>query len=297
MQKVAIITDGSCDLPEELIKKYNINVVPFKVNFGLESYKLYGDSGEISKEEFYRRLADSPEMPTTGVPSPKSFYDAFQKASTEAKSVIAILLSQGLSGAIQNAVNVRKQFDGQDITIVDSKVSASCLGLLVLEAAKMAVKGSSKEEILARLDELIPQTRLVVTVDTMEYLYRGGRIGKAKKLFGQALSIKPILHFEDGIVTSGGTIRGRDEVIKRIKFMAPFVIKNAITDEIFIWHTQDEETANEILEIMKKANGNGKEIRIQEAGPIIGTHVGPKSLGFTYIGKYNKNWLLKMDEN
>ncbi|MHA1557491.1 MAG: DegV family protein [Candidatus Heimdallarchaeota archaeon] len=100
----------------------------------------------------------------------------------------------------------------------------------------------------------------------------------------------------DGVVSPGGTIIGRAEVIKRMKFLAHYVVKNAITNTIFIWHTRDFETANEILSLMEEVNDSGKEIRIQEAGPVIGVHTGPKSLGFTYIGNYNKNWLLKMKE-
>lgn len=296
MKKVAIVTDGSCDLPKDLVEKYGIHIAPFQVIIDTKAYQLYGDSGDITKEEFYHKLATNPEMPTTAVPSPKSFHTAFENALKEAKSVIAIFLSKELSGTIQSAMRVVQMFEGADITIVDSKVSASCLGLLALQAAKMANDGASKDEILQELDNLIPQTRLVVVMDTMEYLYRGGRIGRAKKFFGQALNIKPILHFQDGVVTPGGTLRGREEVIKRMKFMAKYIVKNAITDTVFIWHTRDITTAKEIFDIMMAANGGDKDIRIQEAGPVIGTHTGPKSLGFTYIGNYNKDWLLKMKE-
>lgn len=296
MQNVAIVTDGSCDLPKDLIDKYKIFIVPFQVLFDTQAFQLYGDSGEITKEEFYFRLEKGTVMPTTAIPKPQSFLDAFEAASKVAKSVIAIFLSKDLSGTIQSAISVLPMVDNKDITIVDSKVTAICLGLLVLEAAKMAKNGKTKDEILIKLDNLIPQTNLVVVVDTMEYLYRGGRIGRAKKLFGQALNIKPILHFEDGVVSSGGTIRGREEVIKHLKFMAPFVAKNTISDQLFIWHTRDIEIAKELKEIIEQNNANNVEVRIQEAGPIIGTHVGPKSLGFVYIGYYNKNWLLNMME-
>jgi len=296
MQNVAIVTDGSCDLPKDLIDKYNIFIAPFQVIFDTEAFQLYGDSGEISKEEFYARLEKGPDMPTTAVPKPISFLEAFEAASKAAKSVIAIFLSKELSGTIQSAFSILPKVDNKDITIVDSKVTASCLGLLVLEAAKMAESGASKEEILTKLDDLIPQTNLVLIVDTMEYLYRGGRISRVKKLFGHALNIKPILHLEDGVISSGGTIRGREEVIKRLKYMAPFVAKNTITDQMFVWHTRDIEIANELKEIIEQNKVNDVEVRIQEAGPIIGTHIGPKSLGFVYIGHYNKNWLLKMEE-
>ncbi|MBY8994323.1 MAG: DegV family protein [Candidatus Heimdallarchaeota archaeon] len=291
-----MVTDGSCDLPKDLIDKYNISIAPFQVIFDTEAFQLSGDSGDLSNEDFYDRLEKGPDMPTTAVPKPKSFVDAFEATSKIAKSVIAIFLSKELSGTIQSAMRVLHMVENADITIVDSKVSASCLGLLVLEAAKMAANGASKDEIITELDNLIPKTKLVVVVDAMEYLYRGGRVGRAIKFFGQALSIKPILHFEDGVVASGGTIRGREEVIKRLKYMATLIAKNAITDQIFIWHTRDIEIANELKEIVEQNKAENVLVRTQEAGPVIGTHVGPKSLGFTYIGHYNKNWLLKMME-
>ncbi|NHJ06011.1 MAG: DegV family protein [Candidatus Heimdallarchaeota archaeon] len=293
MKKVSIVTDGSCDLPKDLIEKFNIHIAPFQVIFGTNAYQLYGDFGDISKEDFYDQLASCAEMPTTAVPKPKSFQDAFDNANNDAESIIAIFISKELSGTIQSAMRIVPLIENADITIVDSKVSASCLGLLAVHAAKMAQNNSTKKEILTVLNELIPQTRLVVVMDTMEYLFRGGRIGRAKKFFGQALNIKPILHFEDGVVAPGGTLRGREEVIRKMKQMAPYVVENAITDNIFIWHTRDLDTAKELLEIMEEVNDNGKEIRIQEAGPVIGTHTGPKSLGFTYIGHYDKDWLLK----
>jgi DegV family protein with EDD domain len=293
MQKVSIVTDGSCDLPSDLIEKYNIHIAPLKVIFGTTVYNIYGDSGDITKEEFYNKLKTSDEMPSTSVPSPKDFMDAFDKALSDAKSVIAPLVSKELSGTFQSALRIADLFEDNDITLVDTGTAASSAGLLVLHIAKMAKNGVSKNQILDELNKLIPQARLILVMDTLEYLHRGGRIGPAKKFLGQTFKIKPILLLEGGIIKTGGTIRGREEVIKRIKFMAPFVVKNAITDNIFIWHTRDIETAKEILDIMEDVNENGLEIRILEAGPIVGTHVGPKSLGFTYIGNYNKNWLMK----
>ncbi|MGC9780749.1 MAG: DegV family protein [Candidatus Heimdallarchaeota archaeon] len=181
MQNVAIITDGSCDLPNDLVQKYNIHIAPFQVIFDSEVFKLFGDSGDITKEEFYDRLVNGPIFPSTAVPTPKSFLDAFEKASKEAKSVIAIFLSKELSGTIQSALRVVPMIENADITVVDSKASASALGLIVLDAAQLAVNGATKDEILERLNEIIPQTRLVLTLNTMEYLYRGGRKNREGK--------------------------------------------------------------------------------------------------------------------
>ncbi|NHK29854.1 MAG: DegV family protein [Asgard group archaeon] len=293
MKEVSIVTDGTCDLPLDLIEEYNIHVVPIKVIFGTMAYNLYGDSGDITKEEFYNKLKTCDEMPSTSVPSPNDFRKAYENALSDAKSVIALFISSKLSGTFQSALRIAELFEDEDITLVDTRSAASSLGLLVLHTAKMVKSGSSKKQILDELNKLIPLARIVIVMDTLEYLHKGGRIGPAKKFLGKTLKMKPILILDNGEIKTGGTIRGRDEVIKRVKYMAPFVVKNAITDNIFIWHSRDVETAKEILEIMEEVNEKALEIRIQEAGPIVGTHVGPKSLGFTYIGKYNNDWLIK----
>ncbi|MBD3190348.1 MAG: DegV family EDD domain-containing protein, partial [Candidatus Heimdallarchaeota archaeon] len=170
MKKVSIVTDGSCDLPKDIIEKYNIHIAPFQVVFGTEAHQLSGDSGTITKEEFYERLEKEKELPTTAVPLPKSFITAFETAAKEASSIIAIFISKELSGTIQSAERVIPLIEGADITIIDSRVAATCLGLLVIKAAEMANKGASKEEIIEKIEKLIPQNNLVVAVDTLEYL-------------------------------------------------------------------------------------------------------------------------------
>lgn len=299
MRKVAIITDGTSDIPKDLVEKYNIHIIPIFVIFETKKFAIYGDYGEISKEEFYKRLRTCNEMPTTGIASQNYFISAFKAAAKEVESVIGVFLSEKLSAHFAEARRIAETLEDIDITVVDARASAIPLGLTVLEAAIMAHEGKSKEEILTRLEEeLIPQNKMVVVLDTLENLYRGGRIGKAQKFLGQSLKVKPIICYnEDGSVGNRGKIKGgREEVIKRFKFIAPFVVKHAITDNIFIWHSEYIEPAKELLEIMEQHNDKGKKIRIVNAGPVVGTHVGEKTLGVVYIGPYNKNWLKMKEE-
>lgn len=296
MKKVAIVTDGSCDIPKSVVEQYNIHIVPFRVIFGDEVFKTYGDWGTLTKEEFYLKLATSSVSPTSAIPGIPDFLDVFQEALNSADSVIAIFLSQKFSGLHQAACKISSTMEGKDITIVDSKVSTSSLGVLVIEAAKMAQKGKGKEEILERLNELIPQARLIAILDSVDAVYRSGRVGWAKKFLVSSLKIKPIVNFEDGLIVSGGTLQGAKEVIKRLKFAASIIITQAITDTIVIWHVRYPEVAKEIVDFMEKHNTLRKTIIIQEAGPVVGTHVGEKSLGLMYIGPYKKRWLLKMKE-
>ena len=292
LRKVAIVTDGSCDLPKELIEKYQIFVVPFQVVIGTKAYQMYGDYGTITKDEFYEKIKNSKEPPTTSVPAPKSFYDIFQEAIKEAESVIGIFLSKNLSSTFQNATLVLTMIDDYDISLIDSQAAASTLGAIVIEAAKMAQNNATKEEILQRVEFLIPRARLAGIMDNVEATYRSGRIGWGRKFLVSKLRIRPIVNFKDGYIVSGGKIRGRrDEILKRMKFMAPFVVKHAITDTIFIWHVRCPEDAQYLKDIMEESNYDNKQLIVQEAGPVIGTHVGEGALAYMYIGKYQKRWL------
>jgi len=296
MQKVAIITDGSSDLPKSIIEKYNIVIAPFQVIIGEKSYKMYGDYGELTKEEFYQLLKTSKVYPTTAIPTPKAFHRAIEEALKIAESVIGIFISKQLSGTYQSALRVAEQmFPGKDITLIDSKVAASTLGILVIEAAKMAKEGKTKEEIVKRINELIPHGRLISVMDNVEAAYRSGRLGWVKKFLVSTFKIRPVTLFENGAIVPGGRIKGdREEVIKRMKFVAPQVLKNAITEPIFIWHVEYPEAAQQLKEEMEKYNDQEKEIIIQEAGPVVGTHVGMQSLAFMYYGDYKSKWILEM---
>ena len=299
MRKVAIVSDGTSDIPKDLVEKYNIHIIPIFVIFGTEKFVIYGDYGDISKEEFYKRLRTYDELPTTGIASQSYFISTFEAAAKEAESVIGIFLSEKLSAQFVEARRIAATLEDIDITVVDARAAAIPLGLTVLEAAIMAYEGKSKEEILTRLEEeLIPQNKMVVVLDTLQNVYRSGRIDKIQKFFGQSLKIKPIICYdEDGSVGSRGKFRGdREEVIKRFKFLAPFVVKHAITNNIFIWHSEYKEPANELLEIMERHNDKRKKIRIVNAGPVVGTHIGEKTIGVVYIGPYNKNWMFMKEE-
>jgi DegV family protein with EDD domain len=296
MQKVAIVTDGSSDLPKDLVEEYNIHIAPFQVVFGTEAYQMMGNYGDLGVDEFYEKLRTCEDYPTTAVPSPKSFVTAFQNAAKEADKIIGIFISKELSGTYQSAARIVPMIEGAEVTLIDSKVATSTLGCLVIEAAKMAKNGADHDEIVTRINELIPKAQLVSINDSVDAVYRSGRVGWAKKFLVDAFKIKPIIRFEEGKIVPGGTVRGREKVDEVMKFAAPYIVKNAITDLIFVWHTRNRKQAEEIKEIMEANNPDGKEIRIIEAGPVIGTHVGENAIAFMYIGEYNKNWLLKMSD-
>ncbi|MEA2071008.1 MAG: DegV family protein, partial [Asgard group archaeon] len=195
MQKVAIVTDGSADLPKDLVMKYDIQIAPFKVIVDGEIYKMQGNYGDLTPQEFYNKLKNSKEYPTTAIPSPKDFDQAFKKGLQIAESVLAIVISEELSGTYQCALKVAEQFENEDITILDSRVATSTLGVLVVEAAKKAQQDASKEEIIDHLEKLIPKAQLVSVNDNVDAVYRSGRVGWVKKFLVDTFNVKPIIHF------------------------------------------------------------------------------------------------------
>ncbi|MBK5113599.1 MAG: DegV family protein [Candidatus Heimdallarchaeota archaeon] len=295
MQKVAIVTDGSCDLPKELVEKYNIHIVPMSVVIGKKVYKLFGDYGTITKDEFYKQYENKGEFPTTSLPTPKAFVDVYKTASKKAESIIGIILSEELSSTFQMANLALNYVEDLDITLIDSRVAASALGVLVIEAAKMAQKGKTKKEILKRLEFLIPQAKLVGILDRVDAVYRSGRITWGKKFLAERINIKPIIGFQDGKVITYGSVRAnRRSVLFRMRYMATLVARNAITDTIFVWHVRRPDDAQMLKRVLEKNNPEKKEIMIQEAGPIVGTHVGLKAIAFMYVGHFESTWLTKL---
>ncbi|HUU79521.1 MAG TPA: DegV family protein [candidate division Zixibacteria bacterium] len=296
MRNVAIVTDGSSDLPKELVEEYDINIAPFKVVFGDDVYHMMGNYGDITPDEFYQLYATRKDFPTTSVPSPQAFKDAIENALKNANSVIGIFISSELSGTYQSAKRLAESmFSDKEVIIIDSKVAASTLGALVIEAAKMAKNNATKDEILKRINEIIPYGKLVSVQDNIDAVYRSGRVGWAKKFLVSTFKIKPILLFEEGKLVPGGTIRGREEADKALRNAAKYIPTNCKTDLIFVWHVRSLEFANELKSIMEENNPDNKEIRVIEAGPVVGTHVGPGAIAFMYYGDYNPDWILKIE--
>ncbi|MCF2144805.1 MAG: DegV family protein [Candidatus Heimdallarchaeota archaeon] len=293
MRNVAIVTDGSCDLPEDILKKYHIFVVPFNVILGSTVYKVFGNFGTISKDEFYTKIMKEKIIPSTSLPPPKAFIDTFQAALKEAKEVVAILLSSELSATYNSAKMALNYFENDEIHLIDSRVAASTLGLLAIEAAKLALANASVAEIISHVNSLIPQARLISILDNVEATYRSGRISWGRKFLTHTFKLHPILNFEDGRLVSAGVIHGsRKKIFKKMLSIAPLVLENAITDTIFILHVRSQDKALKIKEQMEKTNTKGKIIRVHEAGPVIGVHVGLYALAYMYIGDYNSKWLL-----
>ena len=293
MTKVAILSDDTCDLPAELIRELDINILPVKIIFSDKVFKSCGPIGELSIDEYYRRLEK--ELPTTSTPSPGIIWKKLEESFSKADAAIGIFISNEMSPIAANTQALIKQrFPDKKIKIYDSKVTSVALAVLVLEAKKMADKGMTFEEITERLDNYMEQIHYAGIMFTLENLVRTGRVPKTKKFLADFFKVKPIVKFIDGKVEVQGKIRANDAlIIKQMKKYGRNVLENinGITDYVMIGHTRWPEAAEEIAEYMHLNNPKNKTIIIQETGAIVANFVGKKTLTIGYLGDYQEDWL------
>ncbi len=275
MNQVKIVTDSTADLPPDLAAKYNITVVPLMVIFN--DNEIFRDSVDIDTGQFYRRQIERKEYSRTSQPAPAEFLSIYKELSSSGSSVISIHLSSALSGACQSARMARDMLPGADIAVIDSKLASMGLGMIALEAARAAGAGKNKDEILRIVRQMISEGMLYFIVDTLEYLARGGRIGKAQALLGNILSIKPILYLKDGVVHPLEKTRGRAKAIDRL---AQIVEKKVGQRRVkcALMHGMDPVGMRQLYEnIMPLLNCD--EPVCSTLGAVIGTHTGMGALG------------------
>ncbi len=278
MGKVKIVTDSTADLPKSLVEELNITVVPLKVLFGEE--ETYEDGVNLFANEFYDKLATTDVIPTTSQPAPYQFeqiYNDIAKEETDVE-IISIHISSKLSGTYQSAFIASDMVkDNVEVTVVDSKRASYAIGIIVVEVAKLAESGASKQQCMERLNELLEDTSLYFMVDTLEFLQKNGRIGKASAVLGSLLKIKPILSLNsDGEVFPFDKVRGQKKALAKIYgFLESDVGKQPI--HVGISHANAKEFADEILSQMQNQFTIKSEV-ITEIGPVIGAHVGPGAI-------------------
>lgn len=275
---VRIVTDSTADLPRGLVQDLGITVVPLTVNFGTASFR---DGIDIKPDEFYRKLAEADPLPTTSQPTPADFIQVYQVLGRPSDGILSIHISRKLSGTYNSAVLARESMGDPPcpIEIVDSLQASGGLGLIVARAAAAARDGANLAEALALTHELISRTHFFGTVDTLRYLHKGGRIGRAQALMGTLLAIRPIIGIKDGEVHPFGKARTRKKVIAQ---MIDMVKDLAPIEESAVLHSTTPDEAEEIMEELAAVAGKpclyGSRI-----GPVIGTYLGPGTIGIAVI--------------
>ena len=269
---VKIVTDSAADLPDQLARELGIAVVPVYVRFGEEVYR---DRVSISEDEFYERLTHDPVHPNTTQPGPQDFLEVYEKLSSDADGIVSIHITGKLSGTVNSAMMAKDMLEtGCPVEVVDSETLSMSLGLIVIAAAEMAEAGESMDKIVEWVKQAITKSSLLFLLDTLEYLKRGGRIGKAKALLGSILNVKPMLTVKDGVLEPAGQVRTRAKGMDKLFEY----VKNAgdIQDLAIVYNTTPDE-AQALAERIGSVFDREK-IRMARLGPGLGTHGGPGAM-------------------
>jgi len=279
MSKIAIVTDSTSDMPKDIAKKLGITVVPLTVIFEKEVF--LDDGKEITIDEFYKKIRSVKKLPTTTQPTPKDFIKVYSNILKEYDSIISIHISKKMSGTINSVELAKKELPGKDIEIIDTGYVHFPLGFIALKAGQLAQEGKSKQEILKNISDLQSKVKVLFIPSTLEYLKKGGRIGKAKGLIASILEIKPILTIHDGEVSQFKTTRrwnqAKSELIQSMKN----IVKNPHNLIVSIGDSDAKEDAAEMEERIK-AEFHPKKIYRVDIGAVVGTHLGPGGIGITF---------------
>ncbi len=287
MSKIKIVCDSTSDIPQQLVKKYDISVIPANVIFEEEIISHYN----ITNDQFYTRLIQG-EMPTTGVPAPKVFKEVFDKSLESSSELIVLTLSKKLSGMYSSAIMVANEFYDNNITVIDTEAVTLQMAAIVIEAAMKVQSGTSKDELLNFITKtLIPKSHLLGIVDSLKYLRRGGRINTITWLLGSLLSVKPILRIEDGLLASHGRVLGSEHAFEVLQTVIRKATETRILDTIILGHSNALEKGNLLLDYLSELPNAPRDVVLAEIGPVCGTHLGPGALGVAWFGEYQKEWL------
>jgi DegV family protein with EDD domain len=273
---VKIVTDSSCDLPDALVSELGVDVVPLTIRFGSEELV---DRVDLTPAEFWARCATSPELPSTAAPAPGAFEEVFRRAAAAgAEGVMCVVLSSKLSATGEAAqAAARAVADVVPVKVVDSLSVSLGHGVMAVQGARRAAAGATLEEITAMVEDMARRTKIFATMDTFEYLKRGGRIGGAKALLGSMLSIKPCIEVVDGKVEPGPKPRTRS---RSLQWLADQVGAFQGVENLAVLHG-DAPDVDTLLGLLAP-HFPREQIVIGQLGAVVGAHTGPRTIGVAF---------------
>lgn len=280
MSKTKILTDSACDIEPSYLASLGVTVVPLTVHFGSESYL---DGYEIRGKQFWDKLRASQEIPRTSQPPVGAFKEAFERLTADGSGVVAILLSAALSGTYRAATLAAQELPDRKIAIINSKTASVGYGLVVLEARDLAESGATFEEVKDGAQSMVDRLLTMYSVDTLDYLYKNGRIGRAKHFWGSVLNVKPILKLDsEGYVSGVERVRGRSRVIPRMIELAGEEIPFGTKVKLGMCHG---DVPDEGAKLVAAAKERWQVLRVVETeiGGVIGTHNGPGTLALILL--------------
>jgi hypothetical protein len=280
---IALVTDSACDLPRELLDRYQVHVVPLRLNFGDNPFL---DKVTITPDQFYRMLDERPEFPRTAQPSPKDFEDSYARLAGPYDSIIALHLAGKLSGTFstsQAAARRVSERTGKRITVVDSRTLSGCLGLLVLRAARLVEAGRTHDEVAAAAAEMAPRARILVGVRTLKYLVRGGRVGPMAGVAARALNLKPIVTLaESGEAKIFGPAFSRRGLLRKILRRLRAEDRAGRLGDYCVLHAHDPESARAYAAEIERVLGRGPAY-IMDISPAIGLNAGVGAVAVSFL--------------
>jgi DegV family protein with EDD domain len=269
---VKVVTDSTSDFPPELARDLDITVVPLTVFFGDEAFK---DGVEITREQFFDRLTNGNVHPRTTQPSVGDFVEVYKALTEQGHEIVSVHVSDKLSGTMNSALSALQELPDAKVEIVNSQLTAIALTLVVKKTAEIARAGGSLQDVAAAARDAAAHTHSYFVLDTLEYLQKGGRIGKAQALIGGLLSIKPILKLVDGEIHPHEKVRTHAKAITRLKEIAAMV---GPFEEIGLIYEGPEDGEEQLIEFFQGLTSN--PVVTGKIGPVIGTHTGPAVVGF-----------------
>ena len=275
----AIVLDSTSDFPAAAERFPNMRIVPLYVNFGSESFR---DHVDIGSQDFYQRLKESPVLPTTSQPTPQDFVAAFDELAGYER-IYALQLSARLSGTFQSAVAAAADLGGERIRVVDTETASLAVGLLALAIQRRLARGTTDEEVEALIERFKDENGVVFTVGTLEYLQKGGRIGRAQALAGTLLNVKPILSVDDGVIHPIGKVRGRQKALEEFARVFSASTENLPGLRLAIAHADAPEWIEVLTDMAAKIRPLAEIELVENLGAVVGTHAGPGSVGFFWL--------------
>jgi len=280
MAKIALVTDSTSYIPDELVERYQITIVPQVLIWGEETLR---DGVDILPSEFYTRLKTATVMPSTSQATVATFMKTFQGLLDQGYEILSILVSEKISGTVNSAVQAKAALpEGAPIEIVDSQLTAMALGFQVLAVARLVEKGASLLEARALAEKAVQHTGVVFTVDTLEFLHRGGRIGTGTRYLGTALQIKPVMEMRDGLIEAVEKVRTRGKSLSRLIDLVETQIAGRTPVRLAALHANAEADAIHVLE-EARTRFEIEESMLSVVSPVVGTHAGPGTVGLAYM--------------
>jgi DegV family protein with EDD domain len=278
---IKIVTDSASGITQEVGRQHGITVVPLYVHFGTETFR---DGVDIHPADFFSRLKSSPQLPTTSQPSAGDFLEVYKSLTADGSEVVSVHLSYKLSGTVVSASTARDLLPGARIHVVDTQFIAAAQELMVMEAVRMVAAGQNAETILARLDKLIAGFHFYLTLETLEYLEKGGRIGKAAALLGSALQMKPIVEIRGGAVEAAGRVRSKSKAVAQMRELVMQGTSGRSRVYLGIMHAATPEEARAVeTDLVSKLKP--VEMTTSEIGPVMSVHTGPGTVGVAFYAE------------